>query len=173
MLVIACAVVLTLTTSAQKNSNTEVGGDSSLPVSNIVYVLPMKDATVNKDYSGTELQYNDTMKQWEIHKAIDFVAGAETNVYAVADGTITNVYTNYLEGTVVEISHQNGIVSIYKSLDENLSVENGDKVSAGQVIGVVSTSMSKELNSGNHLHFEMKKNGVKVDPNNYIDLGKK
>ncbi len=172
LLVIACAVTIAMTTSAKSKNNGEVGGGDT-PVAAVTYVVPMKNATIQKDYSSTELQFNDTMKQWEMHKAIDFLAGEETNVFAVADGTVSNVYTNYLEGTVIEITHKNGLVSVYKSLAENPSVATGDKVSAGQVIGVASATMSQELNTGNHLHFEMKLNGAKVDPNNYIDLGTK
>lgn len=172
LLVIACAVTIAMTTKAQQKPTANIGGEE-VPVAVTTYVVPMKNATVQKDYSSTELQFNDTMKQWEIHKAIDFLAGEEENVFAVADGVVTNVYTNYLEGTVVEITHKNGLVSIYKSLAEKLSVANGDKVSAGQIIGSASATMSQELNAGNHLHFEMKLNGTKVDPNNYIDLGTK
>ena len=172
LLVIACAVTIAMTANAKVKSSGDIGG-GDLPVAATVYVVPMKNATIQKDFSSTELQFNDTMKQWEMHKAIDFVAGEEANVYAVADGTVSNVYTNYLEGTVVEITHKNGLVSIYKSLDQKLSVANGDKVTAGQVIGSASATMSQELNTGNHLHFEMKLNGAKVDPNKYIDLGNK
>ena len=172
LLVIACAVTIAMTANAKVKSSGDIGG-GDLPVAATVYVVPMKNATIQKNFSSTELQFNDTMKQWEMHKAIDFVAGEEANVYAVADGTVSNVYTNYLEGTVVEITHKNGLVSIYKSLDQKLSVANGDKVTAGQVIGSASATMSQELNTGNHLHFEMKLNGAKVDPNKYIDLGNK
>ena len=174
LLVIACAVTIAMTANAKSKSNGNIGGgNGDVPVANTTYIVPMKNATIQKDYSNTELQFNDTMKQWEIHKAIDFLAGDEANVFAVADGTVSNVYTNYLEGTVVEIAHKNGIVSVYKSLASEVSVKTGDKVSAGQVIGTASETMSQELNSGKHLHFEMLSNGTKVDPNNYLDLGTK
>ena len=133
----------------------------------------MKNATISKDYSGSELQYNDTLKQWEIHKAIDFKAGDDLDVFAVSNGTVSNVYTNYLEGTVIEITHNNGLTSVYKSLASDVNVKVGDKVSAGQTIGKAGETMAQELNTGAHLHFEMLSNGVKVDPNNYIDLGNK
>ncbi len=171
LLVVACSVTIALVSSANAPSKIEVGGEN-VEVSTNVYVVPMKNATVVKDYSGKELQYNDTLKQWEIHKAIDFLAGDDLNVYAVAKGKVSNVYTNYLEGTVVEITHDDNIVSVYKSL-EKADVEIGDSISAGSIIGQVGTTMTQELNSGAHLHFEMLQNGKKVDPNNYLDLGKK
>ncbi len=178
LLVVACAVTIALV-NARSNSepvtNTEtiVTPNENVPVATVTFVVPINNATIAKDYSATELQYNDTLKQWEIHKAIDFVANDDLNVYAVSDGTVSKVYTNYLEGTVVEISHKNGLVSIYKSLTENVSVSVGDKVGGGTVIGNVGETMAQELNSGAHLHFEMQKDGVKVNPNDYIDLGNK
>lgn len=172
LLVVACAVSIALVSSANTSrDNIEVGGDD-VQVSTATYVVPMKNATVVKDYSGKELQYNDTLKQWEIHKAIDFLAGDDLNVYAVAKGKISNVYTNYLEGTVIEITHDNGLVSVYKSLSTS-AVEVGASVNAGDIIGEAGSTMTQELNSGAHLHFEILQNGKKVDPNNYIDLGSK
>ena len=87
----------------------------------------MENASVAKDFSNKELQYNDTLKQWEIHKALDLASDTSNNVLAIANGTVTNVYNNYLEGGVIEITHDNGIKSVYKSLEE-ISVKNGDYV---------------------------------------------
>ena len=172
ILVIACAVTIALVSTNNSNNRADIG-DDGIDVSTTTYVVPMQNATIVKDYSGSELQYNDTLRQWEIHKAIDFQAGDDLNVYAVADGTVSNVYTNYLEGTVIEISHSDGIVSIYKSLNSEVSVAVGDNVSAGQIIRQVADSMAQESNTGTHLHFEMTVNGVKVDPNDYLSLGDK
>ena len=172
LLVIACAVTIAVVSSRTTTNEASIQTDT-VEVSYNVFVVPIKNATIVKDYSASELQYNDTLKQWEIHKAIDFLAGEDLNVYAVADGTISNVYTNYLEGTVVEITHKDGVVSVYKSLEENVNIAVGEKVSGGSVIGVVSQTMAQELNTGAHLHFEMLKNGSKVNPNDYLDLGVK
>ena len=173
LLVIVCAITIALVNTKGTSSKTSVGNEEIVQVATTTFVVPMKNATIAKDYSGSELQYNETLKQWEIHKAIDFLARDDLNVYAIADGTISNVTTNYLEGTVIEISHSNGLVSIYKSLNKNVAVSVGDKVGAGSVIGSVSESMSQELNTGAHLHFEMKKDGKLVNPNDYLDLGNK
>lgn len=174
-LVIASAVLIASinkTETIGTNPNLNVDFNDKVPVSAPVFVLPLKDATVAKDYSATELQYNDTLKQWEIHKAIDFIVEENNSVYAITDGVVSDVFTNYLEGTVVEITHSNGLKSVYKSLAE-ASAKVGDKVSAGQTIGKAGESMAQELNSGAHLHFEMFKNGKKVNPNDYLDLGTK
>ncbi len=171
LLVIASAITIAFVNAKNTSNEASVGNENTVQVAATIYVVPMKNSTIAKDYSGSELQYNNTLKQWEIHKAIDFLASDDLNVYAVSDGTVSNVYTNYLEGTVIEISHSNGVVSIYKSLNKDVKVSVGNKVNAGAVIGSVAESMSQELNTGAHLHFEMKKDGKFVNPNDYLDLG--
>lgn len=175
LLVVAASItVIALSQNGEiENSpNLSIGDNQEIVVSAPSYVVPMRDATIIKDYSAKELQYNESLKQWEIHKAIDFQAGENLEVLAFSDGTVSRVYSNYLEGTVIEISHDNGLVSVYKSL-ESASVKQGDKVSAGQKIGVIGTTMAQEQNQGKHLHFELHQNGKKINPNDYLDLGSK
>lgn len=173
-LIIVSAIMLGATLVAV---NVQNRSDNTLTIQTSVstnkYSAPMENVTVLKDFNSGELQYNDTLKQWEIHKAIDLISETSNSVYSIAKGTVTNVYTNYLEGTVIEISHANGLVSIYKSLDQDVSITLGEAVKAGQKIGSVSSSMARELSSGNHLHFELYSNNQLVNPNDYIDFSKK
>ena len=169
MIIIISATIIAVSAnkgSAPSNATIAVGTKAA------TYVSPMDNASVVKDFSNKELQYNDTLKQWEIHKALDIISDTSSNVYTIAEGTVTNVYNNYLEGGVIEITHDNGIKSVYKSLDD-ISVKKGDFVKTGDLIGAVSTSMSRELNTGAHLHFEMFENEISVNPNNYIDFSNK
>ena len=174
LLVLACGITIAFVDVRNTNEINNISvGEEAIMVAGNTYVVPIKNATIAKDYSSSELQYNNTLKQWEIHKAIDFIASDNLNVYSISDGTVSNIYTNYLEGTVVEVTHKDGLVSVYKSLNKDVSVSVGAKVSAGSVLGSVAESMAQELNTGAHLHFEMLKNGVKVNPNDYLDLGNK
>lgn len=172
--IIVSAIMLGATLVAVNMQNkVDNGLTIQTSVSDASYSLPMQNVTVLKDYNGGELQYNDTLKQWEIHKAVDLVSDASNDVFAVAKGTVTNVYTNYLEGTVIEISHSNGLVSVYKSLSQDVSITLGDAVKSGQKIGTVGSTMARELNSGNHLHLEIYSNNELVNPNDYIDFSNK
>lgn len=148
-----------------KNNNEKEPVDSSA----ITFYLPLLNATVSKDFSDTKLMYNETLKQWEAHKALDLVTTGNSNVYAALDGTVTNIYENYLEGKVIEIEHANNLKTIYKSLDSTSSLQVGDTVSKGQVIGTAGTSAS-EAHLGTHLHFEVEEDGKKIDPNGYLEL---
>ena len=169
--IIISAILIAVGANNRSNNSNNMA-TIAVGTNTITYIAPMENATLIKDFSNKELQYNNTLKQWEIHKAIDIASDTTNNVLAIANGTITNVYTNYLEGGVIEITHDNGIKSVYKSL-EDISVKNGDYVNTGDVIASISTSMARELNTGNHLHFEMYENNVSIDPNNYIDFSNK
>ena len=98
---------------------------------------------------------------------MDFTLDTAFDVVAVLDGTVTNVSEDELLGTIVEIKHENDLISSYQSLSE-VSVKKNDTVKQGQVIGKSGTNtIDKDL--GNHLHFELYKGGEVVDPSKYFD----
>lgn len=139
----------------------------------ITFVMPVNNGEIIKDFSNTALKYNSTLKQWEAHKAVDIKGADDADVMAVYDGTVESVETTYLSGTVVTIKHNNSLQTVYASLAENVQVKAGDNVKKGQVIGKVSNSAKSESADGNHLHFEVWKDGVKVDPNLYLTTSEK
>lgn len=67
-------------------------------------------------------------------------------------------------GTMVKIQHDNGIVTVYAHL-QSLSVEVGQKVTAGQEIGLIGNTGNS---NGPHLYFEVIRNGIRVNPLNYV-----
>lgn len=138
----------------------------------VVFTSPVETPTVLKWYSDTELFYNETLNQWESHKGIDMTSD-NLNVYSVLDGVVTDVQTTYEDGTCITITHENGYVSKYSSLSDETNVTVSDSVSAGEVIGTMSQSSANEQLSGSHLHFELYKDGQKVDPSNYLTLENK
>jgi len=147
----------------------------NVPVVNdtvISYGLPMENAMVIKDFSNLELQYNQTLNRWEAHLSVD-LASENPSVMSIYDGKVTGVENDFLLGNVVTISHENGMVSVYASLDENLKVQVGDSVTKGQVIGSAGNSASSESADGVHLDFSMLLNGEEVDPNDYLSLQNK
>lgn len=110
------------------------------------------------------IYHNDTYMQ---NSGIDFVSQNVFDIVAVLNGTVANVSDNETLGKIVEISHNNGFVTIYQSLSE-VNVKKGDAVSQGQVIGKSGTNeLDKEI--GNHLHFEFYANGQIVDPTLYLN----
>ena len=148
--------------------------DTDVPSGNapIVFALPVDAPELIKGFSSTELFYNETLGQWESHKGVDLVSD-NLKVYAILSGKVTNVVKNYENGTTITIAHDDGFVSVYSSLDADVLVSVDDEVTKGQEIAKMSTSAANEQAQGNHLHFELFKDGEKVDPANYLTLENK
>lgn len=168
MVVVSIVLIVYANKPTQSDNNTPVVNNE--PIS---FYSPLLTYTVAKDYNDSKLVYNTTLKQWEAHKGICFTAAEGSDVFACLDGVVEDVYTNYLNGTVVVLNHNNNLKTYYSSLAEDVKVKVGDTVSKGSVIGKISNSGASELNLGNHLHFEVTENNVKIDPSTYLDLGAK
>ncbi len=166
VLIIAAAATVAGVLTNRKQPSQEV------TTTTLVFGLPTTNASVIKDFSDTKLQFNETLKKWEAHFSVD-LAGEDPTVMSVLDGTVTDVFYKYMDGYTVTIAHDQGFVSVYTSLDENVDVKKGDKVTKGQKIGKMSTSAAGESSYGAHLDFSLYQNGKSVDPNNYISLQNK
>lgn len=100
---------------------------------------------------------------WESHTGTDIPAPSGTPIYAANDGIVTTVNTNRYAssyGYYCTISHGGGYVTLYAHQCQVPIVKVGDTVTKGQVIGYVGTTGNS---TGNHLHFELRVNGVRGD----------
>ncbi|MHA7967123.1 peptidoglycan DD-metalloendopeptidase family protein [Paenibacillus sp. CAU 1782] len=102
------------------------------------------------------------------HTGVDFVHpdGVAFDVLAAMSGKVTRADSHPLLGNIVEISHGNGLVTVYQSL-AGVEVEEGDNVNQGTVIAQAGRS-DQERDTGIHLHFETRLNGEAVNPKDYI-----
>ena len=100
----------------------------------------------------------------EFHRGVDFAGKHGSNVIAVAGGVVTEADDRYGYGNLVEIDHSNGYVTRYGHND-TIAVEIGQTVKKGQVIAKMG---STGRSTGPHVHFEVLKNGTKVDPMKFI-----
>ncbi len=147
----------------------EGGGDEGTPPEKVSYVTPVS-GTVSKGHSIDVPVFSTTLNEWRIHTGVDIEAEVGSEVYAVCDGTVSGVFAHPLLGRTVEVTHEGGIVSVYSNLSaDGLKVNVGDRVSSGDLIGVVGDTSLTELCDEPHLHFEMKVNGVSVNPLDYIE----
>ena len=95
------------------------------------------------------------------HMAIDYAASIGTPVRAVGDGTITQVkYSNSGYGNLLSIRHNGTYSTNYAHLN-GFAVKYGQKVKQGDVVAYVGNT---GYSTGPHLHYEMVKNGVKINP---------
>lgn len=98
------------------------------------------------------------------HKGLDIAAKTGTPIKAAADGKIKYADTMSGYGNLIIIDHGNGITTYYGHCSK-LYKKEGQKVKAGDVIAAVGNTGNS---TGSHLHFEIRKNGVYVNPAKYL-----
>lgn len=98
------------------------------------------------------------------HWGLDIYESKGANIYAVASGVVTFSGWKQGYGYVVELAHQNDYKTIYAHNTENI-VAQGDLVKRRQVIAKVG---STGRSTGNHVHFEVRKNNIPYNPVNYV-----
>lgn len=134
------------------------------PTAAPVWVKPL-DGEVVQAFSGEELVYQQTFGDWRVHAGADYGATAGERVYAVFDGTVTEVTDDALWGTCVTIALSDGRTAIYRGLDSDPKVKKDSPVKAGDVIGELAAVVPAETAQGAHLHLEiLDADGRATDP---------
>lgn len=126
------------------------------------------EGEVMQVYSMDQLAYNATTKDWRTHDGVDFVAPLGAEVYAAADGTVEAVSSDDFFGQTVTIRHAEGYVTHYANLTEDVPVQVGQTVSAGDCIGCIGQTALLESGEAPHLHFSVSRYNVSVDPQVFL-----
>ena len=100
----------------------------------------------------------------EMHRGMDFAGKLGTEINATAAGVVTWAGRRYGYGNLVEINHGNGYSTRYGHCQKVL-VKVGDKVEPGQKIALMG---STGRSTGPHVHYEVLKNGRKINPARFI-----
>ena len=100
----------------------------------------------------------------ELHDGIDLAAPLGTPIKAAQSGTVVYAGEQKGYGLIAIIEHRNGLTTLYAHSRE-LRVKTGQRVHEGQVIATVGES---GRTTGPHLHFEVRKDGVPVDPLDHL-----
>jgi len=121
--------------------------------------------------------YNSSSFGWRVdpftghmamHEGLDFMAAAGTPIYAAADGIVAQAEKTPDYGNIVKVDHGSGLETRYAHA-LRLLVKAGDRVQKGQLIAEVG---STGRSTGAHLHFEVRLNGVALDPRKYLQAPK-
>ena len=126
-------------------------------------IRPLKN--MHEISSGFGRRYHPVLKTLRVHTGVDITAPKGTPVYATADGTVSGENPGSGYGICVVINHGYSYQTLYAHLSKR-AVKPGQKVKRGQLIGYVG---STGLASGSHLHYEVIKNGQKVNPVYYFN----
>jgi len=126
-------------------------------------IMPVSNNDLKRTASGWGMRIHPIYKIPRFHYGMDFTAVTGTDVFATGIGVIKSASRETGYGNIVIIDHGFGYETFYAHLSR-INVAVGQKVNRGDVIGLVG---STGTSTAPHLHYEVSKNGVKVNPQNY------
>lgn len=126
------------------------------------------DGEIVREYAKDNLIYSETLKEWTTHVGIDIKADKTTVVKSAEAGTVKSIKNDPRYGLTIVIEHENGFQTVYANLLTSEFVVEGEKVEKGQSIGTVGNTAVFEIADEPHLHFEIIKDSLPIDPSTYI-----
>jgi len=133
-------------------------------LSSIPTIQPISNSDLKRMASGFGWRTDPFTKKRKRHWGMDFSAERGSPIYATGDGKISRADNKAAGfGNHVRIDHGFGYVSIYAHMDK-ISVRKGNRVKRGDIIGYVGSS---GRSVAPHLHYEITKDGKKIDPINF------
>lgn len=126
------------------------------------------EGEIVKEYAKDNLIYSETLKEWVTHMGVDIKAEKTTVVKAAEAGVIKSIKNDPRYGLTIVIEHESSFQTIYSNLLTSEFVVEGEKVEKGQSIGTVGNTAVFEIADEPHLHFEILKDSIQVDPSIYI-----
>ncbi len=154
-------------TSNKKETNKPVETKTKEGQKELNFEKPV-DGEIVKEYAKDNLVYSNTLQEWTTHLGIDIKADKTTVVKAAETGTVKTIKNDPRYGLTIVIEHENGYQTIYSNLLSSEFVVEGEKVEKGQSIGTVGNTAAFEIADEAHLHFEVLKDSIQVDPNIYL-----
>lgn len=156
-------------TTSQTNSKIEEKEEVKTEEKNIElnFEKPVEGDNV-RDFAVDSLIYSETLQEWTTHTGIDIKAEKTTVVKSAEAGTVKSIKNDPRYGLTIIIEHANGFQTVYSNLLTSEFVVEGEKVEKGQSLGTVGNTAAFEIADEPHLHFEIIKDNVQVDPNIYL-----
>jgi murein DD-endopeptidase MepM/ murein hydrolase activator NlpD len=155
---------LTSRITAQKKSYVELAGlvkNKEQLLSATPAIQPVSNKDLNRIASGFGYRIDPIYKTPKLHAGLDFSAPQGTPIYATANGTVRlATYSDAGYGNHVIINHGYGYETLYGHM-VRVKARSGQRVTRGEVIGYVG---STGKSTGPHCHYEVHKNGQKLDP---------
>jgi murein DD-endopeptidase MepM/ murein hydrolase activator NlpD len=134
-------------------------------LASIPAIQPVSNEKLTRVASGFNYRIHPIYKVRHFHTGIDFTAPRGTEIYATGDGVVKEVeMKNRGYGNHVVIDHGYGYQTLYAHMSR-FNVRPGEKVKRGDVIGFVG---STGTSTAPHLHYEVIKNGEKINPMNFF-----
>ena len=133
-------------------------------LASIPAIMPVAGKDLTRVASGYGMRFHPVFKVRKMHTGMDFTAPTGTEIYSTGDGKVVKVESarrGY--GKHVVIDHGYGYKTLYGHMSK-FNVRVGQKIKRGDIIGYVGNTGTS---TGPHLHYEVIKNGAKINPANF------
>jgi len=128
-------------------------------------IQPVRNSDLKRPIGGFGIRIDPIYRTRMMHSGLDFTADRGTEVYATGDGVVEVVESKrWGYGKSILINHGFGYKTLYAHLSK-FEVKEGQKVKRGELIGLIG---STGKSTGPHLHYEVIKDGTKVNPIGYF-----
>ncbi len=155
------------TDSKNSSANETSKNDTKETSKELAFQKPV-DGDIIKEFAKDNLLFSQTLQEWTVHTGIDIKAEKTTVVKSAEAGTVKSIKNDPRYGLTIVVSHDNGFETVYSNLLTSEFVVEGEKVDKGQSLGTVGNTAAFEVADDSHLHFEILKDSVQVDPSIYI-----
>lgn len=143
----------------KENGDTDYYNDRGLSVRKALLSTPVDGARLS---SGFGRRKHPVLGYHKMHKGVDFAAPSGTPIYAAGDGIVEKAEWWSSFGNYARIRHNGELKTAYAHMKGfGKGIRKGVRVKQGQIIGYIGTT---GRSTGPHLHYEVHKNGVQVNP---------
>ena len=155
-----------VSTNTTQNTTSETTEETT-EVKELIFQKPVEGEIV-REFAQDNLVYSETLEEWVTHNGIDIKADKTTVVKAAEAGVVKSIKNDPRYGLTIVIEHDNTYQTVYSNLLTSEFVVEGETVEKGQSIGTVGNSAVFEIADEPHLHFEILKDSIAIDPSIYI-----
>tara|TARA_B110000305_G_scaffold138783_1_gene154802 strand:+ start:1220 stop:2614 length:1395 start_codon:yes stop_codon:yes gene_type:complete len=133
-----------------------------ISVNKIIFIPPVSNSKITSRYG---MRMHPVLGYEKMHRGDDYQASLNSPIVATADGQIDFIGEKGDYGNYIRINHKSGLQTAYAHLNKySKSIKRGDSIKQGEIIGYAGSS---GLSTGPHLHYEVIRNGEKIDPSNF------
>ncbi len=124
------------------------------------FILPLS-GDVDRKFSSNPV-YDETMEDWRTHGGVDFLGNRGDDVLSIGNGKVTKVIFDPTFGYTIEV-YYGDFIGRYCGIEQGTAVGIDDVVTKGGIIGKIG-DIPCESKQESHLHFEVVRDGVAIDP---------
>lgn len=135
-----------------------------LMLASVPSIIPIRREFLRSRPSGFRMRFHPIHKIWRMHWGMDFSLPSGSEIYASGDGVVLKTNRGRGYGIHVVIKHNYGGYETLYAHMKKTAVKPGQKVKRGEIIGYVGNT---GISTAPHLHYEVHKNGRKLNPINY------